>query len=168
MLVVLSREVAIILRRGLLMTGGTLRVDIERASRPARCVLTAVATEVRTGATAEAWRAAILIAEAGRKTDFSAAVIVGSATMAGVTARGHRTKTECVVFGMGLFPVRSSAAVRRFAVTGAAVRVYGLYVGTVTGRTRARLETRLQIRNAGGMTEVTIVTMGDLNRRIGG
>ena len=52
-------------------------------------------------------------------------------------------------------------------MTGAAVRVYGLYVGTVTGRTRARLETRLQIRNAGGMAKVTVTAMGDIHRRIG-
>ena len=45
--------------------------------------------------------------------------------------------------------------------------MHGPYVATVTGRTGPRRKTRLQVRDAGGVTEVAIATMGDIHRRIG-
>ena len=52
-------------------------------------------------------------------------------------------------------------------MAGAAVRMHGLYVAAVTGRTVTSLETRLQVRNADCVTEAAITTMGNLHRRIG-
>jgi len=53
-------------------------------------------------------------------------------------------------------------------VAGGAAGMYRPHVAAVTGDTGPRRKTSQQVRNAGGVTEVTIVTMGDLNRRIGG
>jgi hypothetical protein len=97
MLVMLTREVAIILRRGLLMTGGTLGVDIKRTGCPVGRSLTTVAAEVGAGAAVECRCAAIFIAEAGRKTDFSVAVIMVCATVTGVTAWAGRTEAQYIM-----------------------------------------------------------------------
>ena len=165
MLVMLTGIPAVVLRSAPRMTGGTLRVDIERTGRPVGCGLTAVTADVGAGAAAEAWRTTALIIEAGQNADFGAAIIMGSAIMTGRAARAGRTEAQHSMFGVSTVTVRAAAAVRRLTVTGGAVRVRALFVA-VTGDTAAavRRDTRLQGRN-GGVAEVTIVTMGDLNRR---
>ena len=52
-------------------------------------------------------------------------------------------------------------------MAGGAAGMYRPHVAAVTGDTGPRRKTSEQARDAGGVTEVTIVTMGDLNRRIG-
>ena len=51
-------------------------------------------------------------------------------------------------------------------MTGGAVGVCGLHIASMAGRTRAGRETRFQIRNAGGVAEATVTTMGDIHRRV--
>mgnify|MGYP002065815322 CR=1 FL=1 len=70
----------------------------------------AVAAGTGAGAAVEAGRPTIFIIEAGQDTHLGAAIIMGSAVVAGVTARGDRTVAEQVMFGMSLVSVRSGAA----------------------------------------------------------
>lgn len=110
MFVMLTGIPAIVLRCTLCMAGGTLRVGIERAGRPVRRGLAAVAADVGAAAAVEAWRAAILVIKAVRNGDFSAAVIMGCAIMAGRAARSDRTEAQHVVLGMSPVSVRCGAA----------------------------------------------------------
>jgi len=92
------------------MARSTLRVYINRTARPGWRGLTTMAASIGASAAIEARRAVAFVIEARRDAHLRRAVIMGSATVTGGTARGHRAKTENVVFGMGLLPVRSSAA----------------------------------------------------------
>ena len=125
-----------------------------------------MATDVGAGAAVEARRAAVHIIEAGRDAHLGRAVIVGSTTVAGRAARGHRTVAQQIMLGVGIIPVRSSGARWRLAVTGGAVGMCGLHIAGMAGRTRAGRETRFQIRNAGGVAKATVTTMGDIHRRV--
>jgi len=89
--------IAVVLRSAGTMAGGTLRVDIERARRPGRRGLAAVAADIRAGAAIEAGRAIAFIVEAGRHAHFGIAVVMGRSVVAGSTARADRTETENIV-----------------------------------------------------------------------
>ena len=47
-----------------------------------------------------------------------------------------------------------------------AVGVRGLHITSMACRTRAGREARFQIRNAGGVAEAAVTTMGDIHRRV--
>ena len=88
------------------MAGSTLRIDIDRTARPGRRGLPTVTTGVGAGAAVEAWRAATLIVKVGRNADLGAAAVMGSAIVAGVTARGHRTEAQQIMRGVGTGGIR--------------------------------------------------------------
>lgn len=109
MLLMLTRVVAIVLRCPCSMTGGTLRVDIDRASQPVGCGLPAVTPGAGASAAVAAGRATLGI-KSWQDVDIGRAVIMGGTIMAGPTGWSCRTKTECGVIGMGPFSVRSGSS----------------------------------------------------------
>ena len=92
------------------MAGGTLRVDIERTSRPVGRGPAAVTTGVRAGAAITAGRTTLRV-EAGEDTHVGASIdVMDGSVMTGGTVRGHRTEAQGIMLGMSPFSVRSISA----------------------------------------------------------
>ena len=66
-----------------------------------------MATDVGAGAAVEARITPTFVVEAVRNIHLGAAVIMGSATVAGVTARCDRTEAQDIMLGVGIIPIRS-------------------------------------------------------------
>ena len=69
-----------------------------------------MATDVGAGAAIEASITPTFVVEAVRNIHLGAAVIMGSGTVAGVTARVDRTVAQGIMLGMSPFSVRSISA----------------------------------------------------------